>query len=105
MTKNGLCDSHGHCAYDPVKKAAYCYCNTGYYGSGCDSKSSSEESYDGYTVQIALLVSLLLLAAGLVAGVVYMGYQITEFRNEQTSSHYKALAGSESEMVETVSFR
>lgn len=41
ITKHGLCDSHGHCAYDSNTKEAYCYCNDGYHGAACDSKGSS----------------------------------------------------------------
>lgn len=109
ITKNGLCDSHGHCAFDKTKKAPYCYCNEGYYGSDCSSKgeeesSSDDDSYDGLSVQLGLIITLLIVAAGLTAGVIYLAWQIGEYRKEQISNNYKSLPGSEAEMVETVNF-
>eukprot|EP01038_Epipyxis_sp_PR26KG_P013006 gene13006-17436_t len=103
VTANGLCDSHGHCAYDSVNKAAYCYCNSGYTGSSCNSKSTSQVAYDGFSVQIGLLVTLLIIALTLTGGVIYMAYRVTEYRKEQINNNYKTLPG-ESEMVETVNF-
>ncbi len=105
ITKHGLCNSHGHCAYDPVKKVPYCYCNTGYQGSSCQNKATEEETYDGFSMQLGLLIVLLLVVLVLVGGVVYMGWQVTEMRKQQTSAHYSSLSGGENEMVETVSFR
>ena len=105
MTGNGLCNSHGHCAYDYHAKKSYCYCNSGYSGAACDQKGSgSSDTYDGYSVQLGLLITLLILALGLTGGVVFMAYKVAEFRKEQISSHYTSLP-SESEMVETVNFR
>lgn len=107
ITGNGLCDSHGHCALDSVNHKAYCFCNEGYYGSSCDSTSApKQETYDGYSVQVGFLVALLLTALALTGGLVYMGMQIKNFREQQIGSYYKSLAGSENEMVETtVDFR
>lgn len=105
VTGNGLCNSHGHCAYDYHAKKSYCYCNSGYSGAACDQKGSgSSDTYDGYSVQLGLLITLLILALGLTGGVVFMAYKVAEFRKEQISSHYTSLP-SESEMVETVNFR
>jgi hypothetical protein len=55
-------------------------------------------------VQLGLLITLLLIALGLTGGVVYMAYEVQEFRKEQISSHYSSLAGGEREMVQTVNF-
>lgn len=111
ITKHGLCNSHGHCAFDPVKREPYCYCNTGYSGASCqnkDSGSSSEDEggYDGFSVQLGLLIVLLLVVVVLVGGVVFMGWQIQELRKHQSDKHYSQLSGGENEMVETtVNFR
>lgn len=92
VTSNGLCDSHGHCAYDEVNKKPYCYCNTGYSGNSCSTKSSSSQTtYDGYSVQLGLLITLLIVALGLTGGVIYLAFRIGEFRKEQKSSFYKPL--------------
>jgi hypothetical protein len=105
VTKNGLCDSHGHCSFDKTLKKAYCYCNSGYSGSDCSTKSSSPTTYDGFSVQLGLLITLLLVALGLTGGMVYLSLKIGEFRKQQIGSHYKTLPGGESELVETVNFR
>jgi len=105
ITHNGLCDSHGHCAFDHSKKSSYCYCNDGYYGSSCSNKGSGETTtYDGFSVQLGLLITLLLIAMGLTGGVVYLAYEIAEFRKQQIDSNYSSLPDGESEMVETVNF-
>ena len=109
MTKNGLCSSHGHCAFDDQSKKPYCYCNEGYSGSDCSQKSSSSDGsssdeYDGFSVQLGLMITLLIIAMGLTGGVVYLAWQIGEYRKEQVSNHYSSLAGSEAEMVDTVNF-
>ncbi len=111
ITKHGLCNSHGHCAYDPVKKEPYCYCNTGYSGSSCQNKVSSDgssggdDSYDGFTMQVMLLALLLIIVVVLIGGIMYLGWQVTEMRKQQTDKYYSQLSGGENEMVETVSFR
>ncbi|KAJ1400726.1 hypothetical protein B484DRAFT_405947 [Ochromonadaceae sp. CCMP2298] len=100
ITKNGLCDSHGHCAFDPIKKQSYCYCNSGYSGSSCSSQGSgSSDEYDGFSVQLGLLITLLLIALGLTGGVVYLAYEIAEFRKQQIDTNYSSLPDGESEMV------
>lgn len=104
VTGNGLCDSHGHCAFDKKSKKAYCYCNEGHSGSACSHKGSGQSSYDGHSVQIGLLVTLLLIALGLTGGVIYLAYEVQEFRKQQISSHYSSLPGGDRELVETVNF-
>jgi hypothetical protein len=105
ITSNGLCNSHGHCSYDAKAKQSYCYCNDGWYGAACDTKDSGVTAYDGFSVQLGLLITLLVVALGLTGGMVYLSLRIGEFRKQQIESHYKSLPGGENEMVETVSFR
>lgn len=106
VTANGLCDSHGHCAMDDTRSVPYCFCNEGYYGDSCAStKVPSTETYDGYSVQVGFLVTLLIITVVLTGGLMFMGFQVMEFRKEQIGSHYKSLAGGENEMVETLDFR
>lgn len=105
ITSNGLCNSHGHCAYDSKAKQSYCYCNEGWYGSACDTKDSGVTMYDGFSVQLGLLITLLVVALALTGGMIYLSLKIGEFRKQQIESHYKSLPGGENEMVETVNFR
>jgi len=80
----------------------------GWSGDSCsetNSGSSSSTSYDGFSVQIGLLITLLLLALGLTGGVIYLANEVAEFRKQQTSSYYSALSNGENEMVETVNFQ
>jgi hypothetical protein len=93
--------------FDEKSKLSYCYCNDGYTGNACDVKGSSSTTtttYDGYSVQLGLLITLLLLALGLTGGVIWLAYRIGEFRKNQIGSHYSSLPG-EQEMIETVNFR
>lgn len=109
VTDNGLCNSHGHCAFDAKSGSTYCYCNEGFYGAACASTTSDEavvKAYDGRSVQIGLLVTLLIVLLVLVAVVGAMAYKIQQFRKEaaydqlsSSSSH-----GLEQEMVEQVRF-
>lgn len=98
ITSNGLCNSHGHCAYDYVKKSAYCYCNSGYTGDSCSSKTSSE-SDSGLTTQIALLVVLLIVVLGLVGVIGFMIYKITLLRKERADENNYAALSDGTELV------
>jgi len=102
ITSNGLCDSHGHCAYDYSANEAYCYCNLGHYGSDC-SKTSAQTStaYDGYSVQLGLLITLLLVTLSLLGGIGFLVHRVTQLRKDQVS-YNPAPPGTE--MVETVHF-
>jgi len=111
VTENGLCNSHGHCAYDNKSKTPSCYCNDGHYGVDCSStaapKSTVAHPFDGRSVQIALLVILLIVMLAMIAAVAYMAYKIQQYRKE---AQYSALGssvhgpGATMEMVETVTF-
>jgi hypothetical protein len=103
ITKNGLCDSHGICHYDTVNRKPYCYCNTGYAGKDCSQSATAAATYDGYSVQLGLLITLMIVAILLVGGVGYLVWRISEMRKEH-SSDYSALPGGSTEMVETVHF-
>lgn len=97
VTKNGLCNSHGHCAFDTVNKKSYCYCNAGYGGSSCKKQEGSGD-YDGYGVQMGLLVTLLIVTVGLVVVIGGLIHRITQLRKQQVDN-YNTLSRS-SEMVE-----
>jgi hypothetical protein len=85
VTGNGLCNSHGHCAFDSASKAPHCFCNSGYMGSACD-KVDTTVTESGLGVQIGLMVTLLIVCLILVGFVAYLAYQITEFRKAQAMS-------------------
>mgnify|MGYP000698793684 CR=1 FL=1 len=78
VTKNGLCNSHGYCAWDPKAKEAYCLCNEGYSGDDCTT-SGGEESYDGYSVQVGLLVTLMVVTLSLIGVIGIMIYRIKSY--------------------------
>lgn len=103
MTANGLCNSHGHCAYDVSSRTPHCYCNSGFRGAACDQvDSSSESSASGsgtMDAQIGLLVILLVICVILVGFVGYLAVQITEFRKAQ----YQSLVASSQHGTEMVS--
>ena len=110
MTKHGLCNSHGHCAYDKSSRQAYCYCNEGYSGSSCSNKESSsgEGSYDGLTVQIVLLITLLLVTLALGGVISYMIYRVTALRKErllENAAEYSVLPGGDRQTELTGSAR
>jgi hypothetical protein len=107
ITKHGLCNSHGHCAYDKISRQAYCYCNEGYGGSSCSEQESSE-SYDGLTVQIILLVTLLLITIALGGVIAFMIYRVTALRKErllENSAEYSVLPGGDKQTELTGSAR
>lgn len=89
ITSHGLCNSHGHCAFDESQKKSYCFCNKGYSGESCTKDSEeAETTYDGYSVQITLLVVLLLVTVALIGVTGYMIRKITLFRQEQADDYY-----------------
>ena len=89
VTSHGLCNSHGHCAFDESQKKSYCFCNKGYSGESCTKDSEeAETTYDGYSVQITLLVVLLLVTVALIGVTGYMIRKITLFRQEQADDYY-----------------
>jgi hypothetical protein len=97
VTEHGLCNSHGHCSYDPVNKQPYCYCNKGYSGASCtkdsSSSSSSDSTYDGYSVQLTLLVILVLVTVALVGVIGFMIYKVTNLRKEHASDYVQLSGG------------
>lgn len=92
VTDKGLCSSHGICKYDTSLKKPYCYCNTGHYGDDCSSSSAPKSaSYDGFSVQLGLLITLLLVAIALVGAVGFMVYKIYLYRKETIGEDYSML--------------
>ena len=88
ITQNGLCNSHGHCAYDSKLKQPYCYCNWGWSGSECSTFIvPAAASGAAHSVQIGLLVMLVVIAAGLIGVVGFMVLKITAYRKEQVASY------------------
>lgn len=93
VTKHGLCNSHGHCAYDKVNKESYCYCNSGWSGKDCATKSTgSSSSYSGESVQMGFLITLMVIVLVLVGVVGLMGYKIQLYRKQQEMAAYQSLS-------------
>lgn len=86
-----------------MTKSPHCYCNAGYSGDDCTSSSSSSSAYDGLTVQVALMSTLLAIAIVLVGIVAYLAYRVSEFRKMQ---QYSQLSSQSEHGVEfgTISF-
>jgi len=111
VTDNGLCNSHGHCAYDSNKKTPYCYCNDGWYGADCSSttapKPAATSAFDGRSVQIGLMVTLLVVMLAMIGALVFMSWKVQQYRKD---AHFNAIAtasthgGDGMEMVDTVNF-
>ena len=90
MTSNGLCNNHGHCGYDAVRQTSYCFCNEGYYGDSCEDSTdpyASGSSWDGHSVQVGLLITLLGIAGVLVYMVVTMGKKIRIARMDAAAGY------------------
>lgn len=83
VTKNGLCNSHGHCSFDPTLKAPHCYCNEGYSGSSCSQSSSSSEGFDGAALQSTMVKALVAISLALVGVVSFMVYKVINLRKAQ----------------------
>jgi hypothetical protein len=94
VTSNGLCNGHGHCAYDPNAKESYCYCDYGYGGDKCE-KVKEEEAYDGHSVQVGLMSTLIVVALGMVAVLGYMTHKVLQYRKAQTIGTYNFLSALE----------
>ena len=95
VTSNGLCNSHGHCAYDTKAKKPYCYCNEGYSGSACDQgesllAGSGPQLSVQYRVQVGLLVALTIVAILLISVVGFMVYKVGEFRKQHAHDYYSS---------------
>jgi hypothetical protein len=78
VTDKGLCNNHGYCGWDPKSKSAYCLCNEGYSGDDCTVGGGSSE-YDGYSVQVGLLVTLMVVTLCLVGVIGVMIYRIKSY--------------------------
>ena len=98
VTTDGLCNSHGFCAYDSKERSAYCYCNEGYGGNACELMDSGSGSVWGlsYPTLANLMIVLLVVTVALVLSVMLMGYRFLEFRKKhvQRMQLAKADAGS-----------
>jgi hypothetical protein len=108
ITANGLCNSHGHCAYDTVAKVPYCYCNEGYSGASCDVatpgvKANGEPISNQHRLQVGLLVTLTIVAFILIAVVGFMVYKIGQFRQEHVHDYYSAQFDSDHSIMTGIS--
>lgn len=90
-----VCGGNGHCAYDVDKKAARCFCNHGYEGSACTTKSSNEANYS--PTLLGLIITLFVIIGALVGGIFLMIRQLAAYKEDL--SNYQALKGDETETV------
>jgi len=90
-----LCNGHGHCAYDDHRKESYCFCDYGFGGDECQVAEPDEESYDGVSVQVGLMSTLLVLALLMIGGLSYMIFRVMEYRKAQDVGIYNFLSSVE----------
>lgn len=77
VNANGLCSSHGTCAYDQGSKEAYCKCYDGYYDDDCskgEAAEGSEEWREEHHVPPIFVVLTGFCLMGLCGGVGYGAY-------------------------------
>jgi hypothetical protein len=92
VANRALCGGQGHCAYDPDKKAARCYCNKGYRGDDCTNVGTVEEDALNYSpALLGLIITLFIIVALLVLGVFTMIKQVSAFRDD--IANYQVLKG------------
>eukprot|EP00602_Paraphysomonas_sp_CaronLab_P006945 CAMPEP_0185024860 /NCGR_PEP_ID=MMETSP1103-20130426/8041_1 /TAXON_ID=36769 /ORGANISM="Paraphysomonas bandaiensis, Strain Caron Lab Isolate" /LENGTH=263 /DNA_ID=CAMNT_0027557931 /DNA_START=200 /DNA_END=991 /DNA_ORIENTATION=+ len=93
-----LCGGNGHCAYDQDKASARCFCNHGYKGKDCSTKSSSSGDDLNYSpALLGLIITLFVIIALLVGGIFLMIRQLAAYKEDMTN--YQALKGDESEAI------
>jgi hypothetical protein len=83
VTSAGLCNSHGHCAFDKDLRAPYCYCNEGYSGSACTKASSTDGGFDGASLQTTMVQALVGITILLVGVIGFMIYKVISLRKQQ----------------------
>lgn len=103
VTTGGLCNSHGHCAYDPELKKARCFCNEG-YAKGDSCQSSSTETGGGLATNTVLLMDILiamLVITLILAGFMgYLAYSVMKYREVQMAKMAGKLSSQAAEMPE-----
>lgn len=102
ITAKGLCNSHGHCAYDKALRTPYCYCNEGYGGPSClpGSQSSSSGAGSAYGAEMGLMVTLMIIMLVLVGFVAFAVVKVGEFRKEQANFEFRQMSTHETEMID-----
>lgn len=86
MTGAGLCNSHGHCAYDPYVEEPHCFCNEGYGGDSC-SKNASTANMSEETIGLTLVIILVVVTVALIGVVIVMSLKIMKARQVRLYWH------------------
>mmetsp|Transcript_411 Transcript_411/g.471 ORF Transcript_411/g.471 Transcript_411/m.471 type:complete len:119 (+) Transcript_411:134-490(+) len=99
VSNRRLCGGNGHCAYDPDKSAARCFCNKGYSGSDCVVASTStvtETTTMNYSpALLGLIITLFVIILLLIGSLFYMVRQISAYKEDL--ANYQVLKGSSEE--------
>lgn len=95
VSSRRLCGGAGHCAYDPDRGAARCYCNKGYSGAAC-AQVAGEEQLNYSPALLGLIITLFVIIALLVGGIFLMIRQLAAFKED--ISNYQALRGDDGDM-------
>jgi hypothetical protein len=95
VSKRSLCGGAGYCAYDLDAQKARCFCNKGYSGSDCSqtTSSASSSSLNYSPALLGLSITLFIIIAILVIGLVLMFRQMMAYKEDM--SNYQVLKGDE----------
>lgn len=94
-----LCGGNGHCAYDPDKRGARCFCNHGSYGEDCTKDEATYEAMAAAVhspAMMGLIITLFVVVAGLVVGIYIMFKQVSAYKDDV--SNYQVLKGGDEDM-------
>ena len=61
IPNNSLCGQRGVCGYDRDTETARCFCNEGYYGSGCESEGDERAILNDTSVLLLCICGFLVL--------------------------------------------
>lgn len=97
VANRALCGGQGHCAYDSDKQSARCYCNRGYGGVDCTESDTEAEALNYSPALLGLIITLFVIIALLVMGVVMMIKQVSAYRDD--IANYQVLKGGDEDGV------
>ena len=99
VANRAICGGQGQCAYDTDARKARCFCYHGYKGNDCNDKTGSGEDLNYSPALLGIIITLFIVVAALVIGIVLMIRQMQAFKDDM--SHYQVLRGDEMELSDT----
>lgn len=89
-----LCAGNGHCAYDTDAKASRCFCDNGWGGADCATKSSSSHSSSSSAASDAItgiIITMFVISLGMGVVLFLLVRQVKAYK--QDASNYMSLQG------------